>query len=500
MSECFPVLPEFRQLARKGNLIPVYADLLADAETPVTAYRKLKGKAPSFLLESIEGGDSLSRYSFIGWGARERIRVQNGTVKRTFADGRIEHFPSAPDPLIHLQEMMAAYHPVALPNMPPFVGGAVGYLAYDYLSCVEPTVPMPDDDPTGMPLMHYLITDALLIFDRARQTLRILVNAYVEEGNEDESYAAAVAKIEHLKELLNQPKILPSPVLGSHPATELPEGNFSLAEFSAMVDRAKEYIRDGDIIQAVLSQRFDLPFAASPLSLYRALRTVNPSPYMVLFETDDYAIIGASPEVHVRLTGDVVEIRPIAGTRPRGKSWEEDHALEKDLLADPKERAEHLMLVDLARNDISRVCQPGSVTVPEYMIIERYSHVMHIVSQVTGKLKSSANAFDLMRATFPAGTVSGAPKVRAAQIISELEKSRRGAYAGAFGYFSFDGNHDSCIAIRTAVLRGGTLHVQSGAGVVADSIPENEFIETQNKAKGMLRAVSLALGLPEESF
>ena len=342
-----------------------------------------------------------------------------------------------------------------------------------------------------MPILYYMITDSVLIFDHARQVLRVCVNAHIE-GDSEAAYSRAEAEIRRICEQLETQQKLGHRTLREPGDVTVRPGNFTQPDFERAVEQVKSYVRAGDVIQTVLSQRFEKTFEPGPVELYRALRTVNPSPYMFLLEGGDFATVGASPEVHVRLTGDHVEIRPIAGTRHRGTSEAEDLELENDLLGDAKERAEHLMLVDLARNDIGRVCKYGSVHVPDYMIIERYSHVMHIVSQVTGRIHPECSAYDLMRATFPAGTLSGAPKVRALQIISELEQSQRGIYGGALGYFGYEGNHDSCIGIRTAVLKDGKIYIQSGAGVVADSVPASEFAETVNKAKAMLKAVQLA--------
>jgi anthranilate synthase component I len=381
---------------------------------------------------------------------------------------------------------------VKLAGMPRFTGGAVGFISYEYVTRIEPTVPKAGRDELGLPLIYFMMSDTLLIFDRAKQTLRLCVNAHVAEGGAAAAYASAEAELRDLFEILRQPSSLaPAPLVASQ-AVEVPEGNFTRAAYELLVDSVKEYIRAGDIIQVVPSQRFTRPFAKTPLDLYRALRTVNPSPYTFIMDTGDYALVGASPEVHVRLTDGLVEIRPIAGTRRRGATQEEDLALEKELLADEKERAEHLMLVDLARNDIGRVCEFGSIHVPGYMFVERYSHVMHIVSQVEGRIAPAKNAFDLMRATFPAGTVSGAPKVRAMQIIAEKEPVERGFYAGALGYFGYDGNVDSCITLRTALVRDGKVHIQAGGGVVADSDPAAEFVETVNKAGALLKAVEIA--------
>jgi anthranilate synthase component 1 len=493
--QIFPTEDEFHQLATEGNLIPVYADLMADFETPVSVYAKLKEKGePAYLLESIEDGSNLNRYSFIGYQPRKTFKMHhNRDVHVRHRDGSEETFPCPEDPLTVIEEEMKAYHPVKLPDMPRFIGGAVGYLSYEYIHCIEPSVPMAKNDVLKVPIAHFLITDTLIIFDRARQTLRLLVNAHVESpATAQQAYTEAVAAIEELATKLRDGRSIPTRPVPSSEAIEIPEGNFTQPAFEEMVEACKEYIRAGDAIQIVGSQRFERPFDQDPMDLYRVLRIVNPSPYMVLLETEDLAIVGASPEVHVRLTDNLAEVRPIAGTRPRGRTTNEDLAYEKELLADEKECAEHLMLVDLARNDLGRVCEFGSVNVPEYMIVERYSHVMHIVSQVEGRIAGDRNAYDLMRATFPAGTVSGAPKIRAMQIIAEQEQDQRGPYAGAVCYFSYDGNVDSCIAIRTSVIKDGMIYVQSGAGLVADSKPEAEYQETINKASGMLKAIELA--------
>lgn len=493
--QIFPTEEEFKELSQQGNLVPVYADLMADFETPVSVYSKLKEEGePAYLLESIEDGSNLNRYSFIGCQPRKTFEMHlGGKVRVQHRDGREESFPCPSDPLTVIEQEMQAYRPVKLQGMPRFIGGAVGYLSYEYIHCVEPSVPMARNDRLGMPIAHFVITDTLVIFDRARQTLRLLVNAHVDSPeNAAQAYASATAALLNLAEKLRHGRAIPTlPVPVSGPI-EVPDGNFSKDAFMEMVETCKEYIRAGDVIQVVGSQRFERPFYRDPLDLYRVLRIVNPSPYMVLFDTGSSAIVGASPEVHVRLTNGLAEVRPIAGTRPRGKTTSEDLANEKDLLADEKECAEHLMLVDLARNDLGRVCSYGSVTVPEFMVVERYSHVMHIVSQVEGQIAEDRNAYDLMRATFPAGTVSGAPKIRAMQIIADQESDQRGPYAGAVCYFSYDGNVDSCIAIRTAVIKDGRIHVQSGAGFVADSKPEAEYQETVSKASGLLKAINLA--------
>jgi len=486
-----PTRSEFEALAQQGNTVPVYLDLTADCETPLAAYCKIREQGPAFLFESIVGGESISRYSFLGSSPRKVIRVYEDAITISHKSGETETIPTPQDPLEIIEAEMAKYQPIRLPGMPPFNGGAVGFVGHEYVHYVEPTIQTPDDDPLGVPILYYMITESVLIFDHVRQVLRICVNALTDD-DPAAAYQNAVTEIERIYQLLDQPHALVHKTLGDAPQIEVPAGNFTQARFVDAVQQVKEFVRSGDVIQTVLSQRFEKPFKPTAVDLYRALRTINPSPYMVLLEAGDFSVVGASPEVHVRLTDGAVEIRPIAGTRHRGANEAEDLALEKDLLADQKECAEHLMLVDLARNDIGRVCEYGSIHVPDYMVIERYSHVMHIVSQVVGTLRKDASAFDLMRATFPAGTLSGAPKVRALQIIAQLENSRRGVYGGAIGYFGFEGNHDSCIGIRTAVIKDGKIFVQSGAGIVADSVPEAEFDETVNKAKAMLKAVSLA--------
>ena len=501
---CFPAKEAFLKLAGEGNLIPVCCRLLADFETPLSAYQKLRGPTQSFLLESVEGGEHVGRYSFLGCNPRAVIR-QHGNRVEVLKHGRVtEVFLTGPgseaytrqqvrDGLEVVERALAKYRPVNVPGLPRFTGGAVGFIGYEYIHDVEPVVPRPTRDELGTPTMYFLIADQLLIFDRAAQTLTVLVNAAVDEsGSPESAYDAAVAEIEQLIQRLRAPT--PHvPVSVPETVPNLPvESNVTRERFMANVIKAKEYITAGDIIQVVGSQRFSTPVKASPLEIYRAARTINPSPYMFLLELDGFSLVGASPEIHVRCEDRQVEIRPIAGTRARGKTPEEDRALETELLADPKERAEHVMLVDLARNDLGRVCDFGSVKVKDLMVIERYSHVMHIVSHVGGHLSAGRTPYDLMRATFPAGTLSGAPKIRAMQIISELEGTQRGAYGGCVGYFSFNGNLDCCITIRTAVLKDGRAYVQAGGGWVNDSTPEGEFEETVNKSKAMLKAVAMA--------
>jgi anthranilate synthase component 1 len=498
-----PTLEEFLKLAQAGNLIPVSRRLLADIETPLSAYRKIRGPGESFLFESVEGGEHLGRYSFVGCNPRAVVRqvgkrvevLQDGKVMEEFTLGgpQNQNGNSVRDGLSVIERLMKKFRAVPGKGLPRFTGGAVGFIGYEFIHDVEPVVPTPPHDELGTPVMYFLIADQLLIFDRVAQTLTVLVNAVLDDAaTPEEAYENAVGEIERLVSLLEQPSAY-SPVSLPSDVPSVPfESNIAKEKFAANVARAKEYITAGDIIQVVGSQRFSTPVKATPLDVYRAARSVNPSPYMFLLELNGFSLVGASPEIHVRCEDGKVEIRPIAGTRRRGKTIEEDAGLEKELLADPKERAEHVMLVDLARNDLGRVCDFGSVHVKDLMIIERYSHVMHIVSQVEGRLSATKTPYDLMRATFPAGTLSGAPKIRAMQIISELEQTARGPYGGCVGYFSFNGNLDCCITIRTALLKDGKAYIQAGGGWVNDSTPEDEYQETVNKAKAMLKAVALA--------
>jgi anthranilate synthase component I len=497
-----PTLEEFTELALRGNLVPVTRKLLADVETPVSAYFKIRGQGESFLFESVEGGEHLGRYSFVGCNPRSIIRqtgervehIKEGKVIESFRVSRSQAGPEiVRDGLAVTERVLKNYRPVPLPNLPRFTGGAVGFIGYEFVHDVEPVVPRPPKDELNTPAMYFLIADELLIFDRVNQTLTVLVNAVVDDfASPAEAYENAVNEVERLISLLEQPtEYVPVTVPKEVPGLPF-ESNLPKDRFLANVARAKEYITAGDIIQVVGSQRFSTPVRATPLDIYRAARSINPSPYMFLLELENFSLVGASPEIHVRCEEGRVEIRPIAGTRPRGRTEEEDLANEKDLLADPKERAEHVMLVDLARNDLGRVCDFGSVQVKDLMIIERYSHVMHIVSQVEGRMRKDRTPYDVMRATFPAGTLSGAPKIRAMQIISELEQTARGPYGGCVGYFSFSGNLDCCITIRTALLKDGKAYVQAGGGWVNDSVPESEFQETVNKSKAMLKAVALA--------
>jgi len=487
-----PSLETFVVLAKQGNVVPVYTQLAADFETPLSAYLKLRDDKHSFLLESAESTEKGGRWSLVGsqphlvFEARGReISIRQGSNRRFIhADD---------DVLAALEREMAVYQPVSHGDLPVFSGGMVGYMSYDAVRQFEPSLSDPPPDSLGIPDAMFMLADTLLVFDHRLRRLLVIANALIDEhASVEDAHAAAVGKIATMVEILNRP--LHVPALNGLLKVEAEEArsNTTQEEFEAMVRAGKEFIAAGDIFQFVPSQRFETEFSMPPVDLYRALRFVNPSPYMFVLEMGDFALVGSSPEVHVRSIGGRIDIRPIAGTRWRGKTAEEDDALAADLLNDPKERAEHLMLVDLARNDVGRIAKHGSVKVDDFMIVERYSHVMHIVSNVTGTLDDSHSAYDVLRATFPAGTVSGAPKIRAMEVINSLEKNKRCAYAGAVGYFGFDGSHDSCITLRTCLLKDGKAYVQAGAGVVADSDPTYEYIETVNKAKGMLRAIALA--------
>ncbi len=492
-----PSFDEFTARAGRGNLVPVWAEMTADYETPLSAFHKLADGRHGFLLESAESTDHGGRYSFVGSAPRALI-VARGTRVEITEDGERREFDSeSGDPLADLEAFMARFKPVTEPGeLPVFYGGAVGYLAYDAVRYFEPSVPAPPPDQLGLPDMAFMVTDTVVIFDHRLRKLSIVANV-LTEGETDlaAAYARARDTIHRAVARLTSGAAFQPLMAGAATVPAEPRSNTSEAEYCAMVEKAKEYIRAGDAFQVVPSQRFEVDFDGAPVDLYRALRFVNPSPYMFCLQFGELALVGCSPEVHVRAIDGRIDIRPIAGTRWRGATPEEDDRLAEELLEDPKERAEHIMLVDLARNDVGRAAEFDSVRVDDFMIVERYSHVMHIVSNVSGRLRPGASAYDVMRATFPAGTVSGAPKVRAMQIINELEKSKRCAYSGAVGYFGFDGNHDSCIALRTAVLKGGKAYVQAGAGVVADSDPEYEYNETVNKAMGLIRGIERARGL-----
>lgn len=487
-----PSLESFVSLSAQGNVIPVYTQLAADFETPLSAYLKIRDGAHAFLLESAESTEKGGRWSIVGSRPKRTFEAREKTL--TIREGSTVRWIEAHDDILaELQRQMAAYTPVPHGAIPPFYGGILGYLSYDAVRQFEPSIgPAPHDD-LQIPDAFFMLVDTVLVFDHRLRRVYVIANAFTDDfATADEAYADARGRVAAMVEILNRP-VHTGALNGLTPLASLPAtSNTTQAKFEENVRKGKEYIAAGDVFQFVPSQRFETPYTGSPVDLYRALRCVNPSPYMFLLELGDFSLVGSSPEVHVRSIQGRIDIRPIAGTRWRGKTVEEDDALAADLLNDPKERAEHLMLIDLARNDVGRIAKHGSVKVDDFMIIERYSHVMHIVSNVTGTLDPAHSAYDVLRATFPAGTVSGAPKIRAMQIINELEPTKRCAYAGAVGYFGFDGSHDSCITLRTCLVKDGKAYVQSGAGVVADSDPTYEYQETCNKAQGMLKAIALA--------
>ncbi len=481
--------------ARPANLVPIVRELPADLESPISAYLKLAGQGPSFLLESVTGGEQVARYSFIGVNPSQAFVLRGRAFEHQTADGveRIS-LPEGSDPLDALRAELSRFQPAPTDDLPRFAGGLVGYLGYEAAGHFEPSLALPQH--ASLPDAVFLLADSVVAFDHAFGRLLLIANASLN-GDEAGARADAEARLDELEARLTSDLPAQSVSADLRAESEL-RSNLTRSQFHSSVVQAKEHIAAGDVYQVVISRRFERQSSAAPFDIYRSLRRLNPSPYMFFFDFDDLAgdpplrLIGASPEMHVRLEAGQAAMHPLAGTRPRGQSALEDEAQEKDLLADPKERAEHVMLVDLARNDLGRVCRYGSVQVHEQMEIERYSHVMHIVSHVEGELNPDCDAFDLLRATFPAGTVSGAPKIRAMELIAELEGEARGPYAGAVGYFSYDGSLDTCITIRTLVMRGQTVSVQAGAGIVADSDPEREYQETANKARALVEAVDRA--------
>lgn len=485
----------FRELADAGyNRIPVTREVLADLDTPLSTYLKLANAPWSFLLESVQGGEKWGRYSIIGLPSRERIEVRGFTVSH-FVDDELQGAGEVEDPLDWIEQFQARFKVPRLDDQPRFDGGLVGYFGYDTIRYIEPRLrsqaAADKPDPLGVPDILLMVCDELVVFDNLSGRLALWTHA---DPAEPDAYGCAVQRLEELEIRLRSATLNTiSPGTGG---AAVEEGDFTSgfteAGFKAAVETIKEYVLAGDVMQCVPSQRMSIPFRAAPLDLYRALRSLNPSPYMFFLDLGDHQVAGSSPEILTRLEEGEVTVRPIAGTRKRGRSEEEDLALEAELLADPKERAEHLMLIDLGRNDVGRISETGTVKVTEEMVVERYSHVMHIVSNVTGRLSPGLTAMDALRATFPAGTVSGAPKIRALEIIDELEPVKRGIYSGAVGYLSWHGNMDTAIAIRTAVIKDGQLHVQAGAGIVADSVPEMEWQETLNKGRALFRAVAMA--------
>ncbi len=471
----YPALEEVRRLKKAGNLVPVCRDIQADLETPVSAYLKIARGNYSFLLESVEGGERIARYSFIG--TEPLFVLRRGNEKPV-------------DPLDLVEKELARFRPVSVAGLPRFHGGMVGYLSYEVARHFE-RLPCPVQDPQGLPEFALMLADTLLVFDHITHKIKVVSHAHLDGGDVDTAYQEATCKIDDLVNRLEQP-MHPEAPRNTPPDRSEVSSNFSALEFEAMVSKAKEYIYAGDVIQTVLSQRLARRTTANPFAIYRALRSINPSPYMYYLHLGNFYIAGASPELLVRVEDRTVSTRPIAGTRRRGKDATEDLTLEEELKNDKKERAEHIMLVDLGRNDIGRVSEPGTVEATQLMDVERYSHVMHLVSHVQGRLKAGLSQFDALRSCFPAGTVSGAPKIRAMEIIAELEREQRGPYAGAVGYFDFSGNLDTAIAIRTIVIKNNIAYIQAGAGIVADSVPEREYQESLNKAQALLAAIDQA--------
>ena len=496
MKHYHPTFEEFLKLAEQGNTIPVYRQLLADALTPVSAYQRLAqppGFAPatdSFLLESVVGGERIARYSFAAADPEATFTARRDEMTIRTRDGQ-EQTVTSHDPLAELARMLEPHRAVHVPGLPRFAGGIVGYAAYDMVRYYEDIGEGPQDD-RNLPDLSFGLYRNMVVFDHVSKTIKVVCNAHVT-GDPGDAYAKAQEQIERTITRLREGGATAVGEISLGPLPQKPyQSNITRQKFMETVERCKEYIRAGDIFQVVPSQRLMVETQARPFDIYRALRVVNPSPFMFLLNTPDVTLVGSSPEILCRVEDGVVTNRPLAGTRPRGKTEAEDNALEAELLADPKERAEHIMLVDLARNDVGRVAAPGSIELSDLMSVERYSHVMHIVSDVRGKLAEGMTAFDALRAALPVGTVSGAPKIRAMEIIDEREPTRRGPYAGAVGYVDFSGNMDTCIALRTMVICGGKAYLQAGGGIVADSVPENEYQETINKASALLRAIEVA--------
>jgi len=496
---------QFSELASQGyNRIPIIREVFADLDTPLSTYLKLAKGPYSYLFESVQGGEKWGRYSIIGLSSQTIIKVQGQQI--ILQQGSDRQTIECQDPLSWIDEYQQQCRVPELPGLPRFSGGLVGYFSYDTVRYIEPRLmPCPHPDPLGTPDILLMVSDEIVVFDNLAGKLQLIVHA--GPGSQIQAWAQAQQRLDALEQQLYQglssDKVASDVSASQSQASKVDESDFVSAfgrsEFESAVTRIKDYIVDGDIMQAVLSQRLSIPYQYRPLDLYRALRSLNPSPYMYFLDLDEFQIVGSSPEILTHLEDGVVTVRPIAGTRPRGKNEAGDLALEQELLADPKELAEHLMLIDLGRNDVGRIAETGTVELTEKMLVERYSHVMHIVSNVRGQLKGGISAIDALRATFPAGTVSGAPKIRAMEILDELEPVKRGVYSGAVGYIGWNGNMDTAIAIRTAVIKDGQLHIQVGAGIVADSVPASEWDETMNKGRAMFRAAEMvALGLNGE--
>ncbi|OQY99396.1 MAG: anthranilate synthase component I [Candidatus Brocadia sp. UTAMX2] len=493
----YPDYEEFKQLAVRGNLVPVYRQLFADALTPVSAFQKISDTGKAFLLESAAGGEKISRYSLLSADPFLEFTASGNRIeiKRR---GREMELVYTHDPLCILRDEVKSFTPVQVDGLPQFFCCGVGYIGYDAIRYYESLPNTPKDDLL-LPDIQVMFCDTMIIFDHVTKTMKVVCTAKIDGDRLENVYDAAIAKIDRIIEKLRTPVMSLSDDITTEKETNIAfSSNFERADFLKAVDRCKEYIRAGDIFQVVISQRFKTQTHADPFSIYRVLRVINPSPYMFYMKMDDLKLIGSSPEVMVKVEGKKITVRPIAGTRKRGKDDAEDTHFAQDLIADPKERAEHIMLLDLGRNDVGRVSRYGSVHIDEKMVIEKYSHVMHITSSVCGELEEGKNAFDSLKACLPAGTLSGAPKIRAMQIIDEIEPAKRGPYGGAVGYFDFFGNMNTCITIRTILLKGNDAYIQAGAGIVADSVPEREYEETVNKAKGLLRAIEIAEKITQE--
>ena len=490
-TQYYPTFNEFKELSKKGNVVPVYRQLFADTLTPVSAFQKVSDTDYAFLLESADGGEKIAKYSTIGSNPFAGFKCKGSNVEIFNKEG-ITHIETT-DPFKVLEQQISKFTPVRVNGLPDFFGGAVGYTSYDSVRYVE-TLPDSTTDDLNLPDMYFMFYDETIVFDHLNKTIKVVCAAHIDERDIQDIYEDTVNKIDNVTNKLRTPVMTLSGDITEKGELSLKfSSNFKKSDFLQAVETCKEYIRAGDIIQAVLSQRLQTEINAKPINIYRTLRVINPSPYMFYIKMKDLELIGSSPEVMVKVDDGNINVRPIAGTRKRGSTTEEDELLAKELLSDPKELAEHIMLLDLGRNDVGSVSQYDSVSIDEKMVIEKYSHVMHITSSVSGKLRNDKNAFDGLRACLPAGTLSGAPKVRAMEIIDELEQTRRGPYGGAVGYINFSGDINTCITIRTIVLKNGKdAYIQAGAGIVADSIPEMEYQETLNKAKGLLRAIEVA--------
>lgn len=494
----YPTLEEFLKLAQKGNVIPIYEEINADLDTPVSSFLKLKKSDYAFLLESVEGQEKIARYSFLGSNPSLIIKSKANKVQVAYANKKtVSRIITKDSPLSEIKKIMEGFRSVHIPGLPRFYGGLVGYIGYDMVRFFE-QIPDKNQDDLRLPDCIFMLTDNILIFDHVNHTIKIVANVILPKYNHKLSrkakvkfYYSAIKKIETIKNNFHKAIVEKETKISTKNKKQKVSSNFSRPSFVKIVNKAKQYIRQGDIIQVVLSQRFKVSLKKEPFDVYRNLRSLNPSPYMFFLKLKEFALVGSSPEMLIRCEDGLIQTRPIAGTRPRGKTDEEDNLLSRELLNDKKEKAEHIMLVDLGRNDLGRVSKKGKVSISEFMNIEKYSHVMHLVSEVRGRLdEKKYNIFDVLKAAFPAGTVSGSPKIRAMEIIDELENIKRGPYAGCVGYFSFSHNMDTCITIRTVIVKKGIAYVQAGAGIVADSVPNKEYFESVNKAKALLEAIT----------